>query len=61
MTPRRPALKARTIKASDELWFAAMAAAEERGEYLSEVIRRLLAEYVAQGADSAHDVGAPPR
>lgn len=46
MTPRRPPLRAHTVKVPDALWAAAAAAAEERGEFLSEVIRRALERYV---------------
>lgn len=40
-TPRR------TVRVDDELWQAAAARAAERGEDLSAVIRRALAEYAA--------------
>ena len=42
--PKRP----RSVKGSDELWRAAQARADERGEYLSEVIRRALERYVSR-------------
>jgi len=42
--PKRP----RSVKVSDELWRAAQAKADERGEYLSEVIRRALERYVSR-------------
>ena len=38
----------RTIRVSDELWEAAQAVAEERGESVSDVIRSALEEYVRQ-------------
>ena len=37
-----------TIRITDELWEAAQAVAEERGESVSEVIRSALEEYVRQ-------------
>ena len=40
--PRRP----RSVKVEDELWEAAKAKAEERGELVSEVIREALKRYV---------------
>jgi hypothetical protein len=36
----------RAIRIPDELWTAAHAAADEDGEYLSDVIRRALTRYV---------------
>lgn len=44
MTPR-PQRKSRTIRVEDELWDAAMRAAEARGEILSEQIRAFLKRY----------------
>lgn len=38
----------RTIRITDELWEAAQAVAEERGESVSDVIRSALEEYVRQ-------------
>lgn len=35
----------RTVRIDGELWSAALAVAKERGENLSEVIRRALIEY----------------
>lgn len=35
----------RTVRVPDALWLAAQAKAEERGETVSEVIRRCLARY----------------
>ncbi len=40
---------ARTVRVRDELWQAAQQAAQERGESVSEVIRRALARYVKAG------------
>ena len=42
----RPPRKPRSVKVEDELWAAALAKADERGEVLSEEIRRFLARYV---------------
>lgn len=41
-TPRKP----RSVKVEDDLWAAALAKADERGEVLSEVIRDALKRYV---------------
>jgi len=40
----------RTVRIEDELWAAARQVATERGENLSEVIRRALVEYVEKGS-----------
>ena len=40
--PRKP----RSVKVEDDLWTAALAKADERGEILSEVIREALKRYV---------------
>lgn len=45
-SPRRPRAKPRSVKVNDVLWDAATAKAVERGEYLSEVIRRALEAYI---------------
>ena len=45
MTPRPPR-KPRSVKVEDDLWAAALAKADERGEVLSEEIRKFLARYV---------------
>lgn len=39
---------ARNVRISDELWAKAKAAAEERGDNLSEIIRQALTEYIKQ-------------
>jgi hypothetical protein len=44
----RPPRKPRSVKVEDELWAAAHAKAEQRGEILSEVIREALKRYVAR-------------
>lgn len=41
-----PGTKLRNIRVDDELWEAAMKAAEARGENLSEAIRAFLTRYV---------------
>lgn len=38
----------RPVRVSDELWQAALAKARERGDTLSDVVRRALREYVAR-------------
>ena len=43
----RPPRRVRNIRVEDELWEAALDAAGERGDVLSEQIRRFLARYVA--------------
>lgn len=45
MTPRPPR-RPRSVKVEDELWDAAKAKADERGDVLSEVIREALKRYV---------------
>ena len=45
MTPR-PVKRPRSVKVEDDLWKAAQAKADARGEYLSEVIRAALVRYV---------------
>ena len=44
----RPPRKPRSVKVEDELWTAALAKADERGEVLSEVIREALRRYVGR-------------
>ena len=43
--PNAPKTPLRNIRVSDDLWQAAMSKAEERGETLSDVIRRALERY----------------
>jgi antitoxin component of RelBE/YafQ-DinJ toxin-antitoxin module len=43
--PNKPKTPLRNIRVDDELWTAAMAAAEARGESLSEAIRKFLKRY----------------
>ena len=45
MTPRIP-MKTRNVRAPDKLWDAAHAAAVQRGENLSEEIRKFLERYI---------------
>jgi hypothetical protein len=45
MSPR-PRAVARSVKVREDLWTAAKLKADERGEYLSEVIRAALERYV---------------
>lgn len=44
--PNTPGTPRRTIRVPDALWDAAAAKAEERGENLSDVLRRALERYV---------------
>lgn len=44
--PNTPGTPRRTIRIPDDLWDAATAKAEERGESVSDVIRRALERYV---------------
>ena len=46
---KRPPRRPRSVKVEEELWGAAKAKADERGEVLSEVIRAALKRYVARG------------
>lgn len=39
---------ARAIRVDDELWAAALAKADERGEVLSEAVRKFLRRYIAK-------------
>lgn len=41
----------RTVRVSDEVWDAAMAVAEARGETLSDVIRDALIAYAAKDSE----------
>lgn len=47
MSPRPPR-KLRAVRVEDELWQAAHATADRRGEILSEEIRKFLARYAAK-------------
>lgn len=42
---KRPPMKSRVVRVPDKLWEAALARAEERGEHLSEAIRKFLERY----------------
>ena len=46
----RPPRKPRSVKVEDDLWAAALAKADERGEVLSEEIRKFLTRYIRRGA-----------
>lgn len=46
MGARRPPRKPRAVRVEDPLWDAALEKAAERGEVLSEEIRRFLQRYV---------------
>jgi predicted CopG family antitoxin len=46
--PNAPKTPSRNVRVSDDLWHAALAKAVERGESLSDVIRRALERYVAR-------------
>jgi len=46
--PNQPATPKRGVRIPDELWQAAMRVARDRGETLSQVIRRALERYVRQ-------------
>ena len=47
MSPRKP-MTPKAVRVPDGLWAAAQAKADERGEYLSEVIRKALERYVSR-------------
>jgi predicted HicB family RNase H-like nuclease len=44
--PNRPGTKGRNVRVEDDLWALAQKRAEERGESVSDVIRRALVRYV---------------
>ncbi len=44
--PNTPGTPRRSIRVPDELWDAAVAKAEERGETVSDVLRKALERYV---------------
>ena len=44
----RPPRKARAVRVEDDLWRAAQAKADQRGEVLSEELRKFLQRYVAR-------------
>lgn len=46
MSPNAPGTPRRTIRVPDHLWDAAVAKAAERGETVSDAIRRALERYV---------------
>jgi hypothetical protein len=44
--PNQPATPKRGVRVADDLWHAAKRAAKDRGETITDVIRRALEEYV---------------
>lgn len=44
--PNQPKTPLRNVRVSNELWEAALVKAEDRGETVSEVVRRALERYV---------------
>ena len=44
--PNQPKTPQRTVRVPDHIWHAAKAAADARGETLSDVIRRALEQYI---------------
>lgn len=46
--PNQPKTPQRTVRVPDDVWEAAKAKAVERGENLSDVIRRALSRYAAR-------------
>lgn len=46
--PNQPKTPQRTVRVPDDVWAAAKAKAEERGDTLSDVIRRALQRYVSR-------------
>jgi antitoxin component of RelBE/YafQ-DinJ toxin-antitoxin module len=46
--PNKPKTPIRTIRVTDDLWHAAQNVAKERGETVSDVIRRALIRYTNQ-------------
>jgi predicted HicB family RNase H-like nuclease len=49
--PNQPKTPIRTVRVGGPLWEAAQKAAAERGESVSDVVRRALAEYVLGTTD----------
>lgn len=47
-TDKRPGTTARSVRVEDALWHAALARAAERGESVSDVIRRALVRYTRE-------------
>lgn len=45
---KRQPRKARTVRVEEDLWLAALAKADERGEVLAEEIRKFLKRYIAK-------------
>ncbi|MDT4997448.1 MAG: hypothetical protein QOD45_1516 [Pseudonocardiales bacterium] len=53
--PNQPKTPQRTVRIPDEVWEAAKAAAERRGEFISDVIRRALIRYVKRAEREGED------
>jgi negative regulator of replication initiation len=51
----------RSIRVPDDLWRAAMAVADERGESITDVLRRALERYVRTGRADRPQQEATPR
>lgn len=49
VVPNQPKTPQRTVRVPDEVWAAAKAKADERGEVLSDVIRKALVRYARRG------------
>ncbi len=56
--PNAPKTPRRTVRVPDKTWDAAKAAAERKGDNLSEVIRQSLERYVKRNPPSARNVEA---
>jgi hypothetical protein len=48
--PNQPKTATRSIRIEDELWAAALAATKERGDTISDVVRKALSAYVRAGS-----------
>ena len=56
--PNAPKFKARTVRVPDELWDEARVLADERGEVMSDIVRRALRRYVKSARKDVY--GYPP-
>jgi antitoxin component of RelBE/YafQ-DinJ toxin-antitoxin module len=52
--PNQPRTPARAVRVEDGLWQAAQQQAEQRGETVSDVIRRALQRYIRQNRKRAN-------
>lgn len=50
VVPNQPKTPMHSFRCSDELWDAAKATAEKRGETVADVLRKALDRYVKRGA-----------